>query len=99
MPCDMPKLRQDTLARWIATFRAHRTTHQAFISQTTHRWQPLCGIYHRRGLELLLDCYQRGTLHNQSMHAILENVLTTYAIAIPPALTDQFANYNTPDDL
>ena len=99
VPCDMPRLRQEVFAQWISAFHRHTTAYQAFISQTVHRWQPLCGIYHRSGLEVLTQHAQQGSLQGKSVHAVLEDVLTTFAVEIPTALTPQFANYNTPEDL
>ena len=99
VPCDMPKLSSAVFAHWLSAFQKQAATYQAFISRTTQRQQPLCGIYHADGLQALTQHYHQGTLQDQSMHAVLDNVLTTYSIEIPSTLTSQFANYNTPDEL
>lgn len=99
VPCDMPELRPPVFSLWLTAYQEHMTTHHAVISRTTQRWQPLCGIYHAHGLALLLERYEQGQLHDQSMHAIVESVLTTFPVDIPPSLAPQFANYNTPDEL
>ena len=99
VPCDMPQLRRPVFGIWLSAFYRHISEYQAFISQTTQRWQPLCGIYHREGLDALLKYYQRGQLQSLSMHAVLEKLLPTYPVEIPTSLTPQFANYNTPEDL
>lgn len=99
VPCDMPRLRRPVFDLWLEAFRAHASTYQAFVSQVAGRWQPLCGVYHRSGLDALIHYYQQGQLQNLSMQAILKNVLNTYLIPIPPSLAQQFANYNTPDDM
>ena len=99
IPCDMPELRPAVFSLWLAAFRDHATTHEAYISYTASRWQPLCGIYRADALRTLIERYGQGQLRDQSMHAIVENLLTTYPITIPASLTPQFANYNTPDEL
>lgn len=99
VPCDMPLLSRSAFDLWLTAFRDHKSTYQAFISQTAGRWQPLCGVYHRGGLNALVRYYQQGRLQDLSMQAILENALNTYPIPIPPSLTKQFVNYNTPDDI
>lgn len=95
VPCDMPRLSRAVFAHWLSAFQEYSAAHQACVSRTLQRWQPLCGIYRADGLQTLIRCYHQGTLQHQSMHAILDNVLTTHPIDIPPALTPQFANYNT----
>ena len=99
VPCDMPQLRREVFARWVTAFQNQAVAYQAFISQTTRRWQPLCGIYHRDGLDKLAQYYQQGRLQNQSMQAIVEKMLVTFAIDIPTSFASQFTNYNTPHDL
>ena len=99
VPCDMPLLSRPVFELWLEAFLAHAPTYQAFISQVTGRWQPLCGVYHRRGLDTLADYYQQGRLQALSMQTILEDILSTYPVLIPPSLAQQFANYNFPDDI
>ena len=99
VPGDMPRLRRPVFHQWLDTFRIYSSAYQAFVSRVSQRWQPLCGIYHREGLDILIQRYQRGQLQNLSMQAILKDLLVTYSIEIPASLTPQFANYNTPEDL
>ena len=99
VPGDMPQLRRPVFDLWLDAFRRHSSAYQALVSQTAGRWQPLCGIYHRKGLDVLVSRYQRGQLQNLSMQAVLKSVLATYLIDIPTHLIPQFANYNTPEDL
>lgn len=99
VPCDMPLLSQPVFTLWMDTFSQYCPPCPVLVSHTPDGLQPLCGIYSAVALQTLNHLYQQGQLRDQSMHTIVEHMLHAYLIEIPQALTGQFANFNTPDDL
>lgn len=99
VPCDMPLLDAPVFDGWLKSFEQHYPEYELFISKTSNRLQPLCGIYTREGLQHLNELYRQNKLKNLSMHVITEDLLHTYMMHMPDQLLPQFKNFNTPEDL
>lgn len=99
LPCDMPQLNAEVFQWWIGHFQQQAIKDSTVVCSAENRLQPLCGIYSHHALKKLNTLYQQGQLEDQSMHAIIENVLHAKVLEIPASLLPFFKNYNTPDDL
>lgn len=99
LPCDMPLLNREIFELWLDTFLQQYPQHFAVISKAGKRLQPLCGIYSYKALQKLEENYRQGRIGNQSMHAVVKDMLNAYILEIPEKYIEQFKNFNTPEDL
>ncbi|WPP52868.1 molybdenum cofactor guanylyltransferase [Catalinimonas niigatensis] len=99
LPCDMLMLNAEVFYWWIKTFQQQEQMEPVVVCKAENQLQPLCGIYSHHALKKLHTLYQQGQLEDQSMHAIIKNVLHAQVLEVPAALLPLFKNFNTPDDL
>ncbi|MBD0288953.1 MAG: molybdenum cofactor guanylyltransferase [Flavisolibacter sp.] len=96
LACDMPSMQIEVLRHLLTT--CNNRNEEAFVFQNKVKVEPLCGIYTARGLNKILQLYQKGELKRYSMlHAI--SCLRTYFLPVPPQWENCFMNFNTPEDL
>ncbi|MBF2026924.1 MAG: molybdenum cofactor guanylyltransferase [Oscillatoriales cyanobacterium C42_A2020_001] len=100
LACDLPYLQADILQRWMAQIDDKEEV-SAWLPQTEHGWEPLCGFYQTACLQSLLLFIQQGGRSFQSWLA--GEVVRAIAFSSDPVQQQQerrmLFNCNTPEDL
>jgi len=94
LPCDLPYLESSTLQLLLSAAEVGAQQTMCFV-QPDGRLEAAVAIYGPEAFEPLLEFLDGG---GRSVTRFLHR-LGFEAVAVPPDLTDQFRNVNTPEDL
>jgi molybdopterin-guanine dinucleotide biosynthesis protein A len=97
LACDMPYVPVEALEKLVSgALRSDPALEfDVIIFADSQRWQPLCGIYHRKALKKMESALENGRL---SINGLLTE-LKLKTITPDPKLPNMLSNMNSPNDL
>ena len=98
LACDMTDIKIAILQQLVKEYKTKKEVYDFFVFKNEGVFEPLLGIYTRKGLEKIIKIYEADQLKKYSLKYVLE-AGNTCAIELTENQKKEFKNYNEATDL
>jgi molybdenum cofactor guanylyltransferase len=98
LACDMTDVTAELVQQLITAYQKERDKYDFFVFKNGTEYEPMLGIYTKKGLQNVYDLFSKGKLEKFSMKYILETS-STFAIPVSDLQEKHFKNYNSREEL